>query len=105
LTADTRITQDTTWGYLSPPLGLQRLKVVELIAALMRGGHPLGSEAVMEAKLIPRCMQLLLDFPFNNLLHHQVCVCGGGWGGGQQCAGLAEASRCSQQRALSDVQT
>ncbi len=59
---------------LSPPLGSGRLKAVEMVAALARLGAPPAEEALMAAGLLPRCMALFLQYPFNNLLHHQVGV-------------------------------
>ncbi len=66
------IKQETAYGLLSPPLGSGRLKAVEMVAALARLGAPPAEEALISAELLPRCMALFLQYPFNNLLHHQV---------------------------------
>lgn len=55
-----------------PRLGSARLKAVETVAALVRVGNGDADVAVTAAGLIPRCLDLFLLFPFNNLLHHQV---------------------------------
>ena len=60
---------------LRPPLGSGRLKAVEMVAALARLGARPAEAALQEAGLLPRCMALLLHYPFNNMLHHQVCTC------------------------------
>ena len=57
---------------LDPPLGSARLKAVEMVAALARLGSPSAEEALVRAELLPRCMALFVQYPFNNLLHHQV---------------------------------
>ena len=59
-------------GMWRPRLGSARLKGVETVAALVRIGNADADLAVAEAGLIPRCLELFLLFPFNNLLHHQV---------------------------------
>ncbi len=56
---------------LSPPLGSSRLKAVETVAALVRVSDDTAERTLMGAGLIPRCLELFLRFPFNNLLHHQ----------------------------------
>jgi serine/threonine-protein phosphatase 6 regulatory subunit 3 len=66
--------QETAFGILSPPLGSARLKAVEMVAALARLGSPDAEEALVRAELLPRCMALFVQYPFNNLLHHQVGV-------------------------------
>eukprot|EP00232_Nephroselmis_pyriformis_P025297 CAMPEP_0182860884 /NCGR_PEP_ID=MMETSP0034_2-20130328/5186_1 /TAXON_ID=156128 /ORGANISM="Nephroselmis pyriformis, Strain CCMP717" /LENGTH=648 /DNA_ID=CAMNT_0024992755 /DNA_START=113 /DNA_END=2056 /DNA_ORIENTATION=- len=63
---------DTTYGRLEPPLGATRLKAVQLIAmALQVGGEP-AVEAIIAAGGLRACMGLFLQYPFNNLLHHEV---------------------------------
>ncbi|KAI8474021.1 MAG: SIT4 phosphatase-associated protein-domain-containing protein [Monoraphidium minutum] len=69
---DADATQETPYGLLAPPLGRARLKVVELLAVLLH----VGDEAVEGALVAANAMGLVLDlfaqYPFNNLLHHQV---------------------------------
>ena len=59
---------------LDPPLGSARLKAVEMVAALARLGSPDAEGALVAAELLPRCMALFVQYPFNNLLHHQVRI-------------------------------
>lgn len=70
--AVSQTTQETAFGILSPPLGSARLKAVEMVAALARLGSPEAEDALISAELLPRCMALFVQYPFNNLLHHQV---------------------------------
>ena len=67
--------QETAFGSLDPPLGSGRLKAVEMVAALARLGaaEAEAEAALVGAGLLPRCMELFLHYPFNNMLHHQVC--------------------------------
>ena len=46
---------------------------MELVAALARLGAAAAEAALVSARLVPRCMDLFLQYPFNNMLHHQVC--------------------------------
>lgn len=63
---------DTTYGVLAPPLGRVRLKVIELLAVLLRSGSETADNAVVQAGVVPMCLELFAQYPFNNLLHH--CV-------------------------------
>ncbi len=65
---------DTPWGVLSPRLGRTRLKVVELLAALLRSGGPAVEAAVVQAGVVGTCLRLFAAFPFNNLLHQGVAA-------------------------------
>lgn len=69
---DPGATQETPYGLLCPPLGRPRLKIVELIAVLMRTGDSNAESAVIQSEAINLCMQLFRKYPFNNLLHHSV---------------------------------
>lgn len=44
-----------------------------MVAALARLGAAEAEAALVGAGLLPRCMELFLQYPFNNMLHHQVC--------------------------------
>jgi hypothetical protein len=66
--------QETAFGVLDPPLGSARLKAVEMVAALARLGSPDAEGSLVTAELLPRCMALFVQYPFNNLLHHQVSM-------------------------------
>lgn len=65
-------TQETPYGFLTPPLGRARLKVVELFAVLMRSGNTAAETVLMDTGAISLCLELFAKYPFNNLLHH--CV-------------------------------
>eukprot|EP01025_Chloroclados_australasicus_P067390 TRINITY_DN931_c0_g3_i1.p1 TRINITY_DN931_c0_g3~~TRINITY_DN931_c0_g3_i1.p1 ORF type:complete len:713 (-),score=104.30 TRINITY_DN931_c0_g3_i1:500-2638(-) len=62
----------TSYGVLNPPLGWGRLRVVEFFAALVGTGVSTALEGVMAQGLIPQCMELFQQYPFNNLLHQAV---------------------------------
>jgi serine/threonine-protein phosphatase 6 regulatory subunit 3 len=66
------LAQETPFGKLAPPLGLARLKAVEVIYALLNQSDPVAEEGIMESGAIIKCLDLFLEFPFNNLLHHRV---------------------------------
>ncbi|PSC73252.1 serine threonine-phosphatase 6 regulatory subunit 3-like isoform X1 [Micractinium conductrix] len=62
----------TSYGLLHPPCGLARLKAVELVAALLHSGDEAAESAVMGTHGVQRCLELFLQFPFNNVLHRRV---------------------------------
>lgn len=64
----------TSYGVLEPPLGTGRLKAVEVVAALARVGVPAAEGALAAGGLIQQCLALFLQYPFNNMLHHQVTM-------------------------------
>jgi serine/threonine-protein phosphatase 6 regulatory subunit 3 len=70
--ADPEATQETPFGMLRPPLGTARLKIVELLAVLLRAGEDLAERAVIDAGAVPKCLDLFVAYPFNNLLHYHV---------------------------------
>jgi serine/threonine-protein phosphatase 6 regulatory subunit 3 len=63
--------QETPYGQLVPPLGSARLRIVELLAALLRVGAEPAELVLIGASALPRVQALFEAFPFNNLLHHQ----------------------------------
>lgn len=64
--------QQTPYGMLSPPLGRARLRIVELLAALLRVGDAAVDAALIAAATLPLVQELFASYPFNNLLHHQM---------------------------------
>lgn len=64
--------QETPYGVLAPPLGRARLRIVELLAALLRVGNDSVDAAIIGAGALPLVQQLFVAYPFNNLLHHQM---------------------------------
>ena len=63
---------ETPFGVLQPPLGSLRLKLVELLSAMLRLGNSAAESSIIEARAAQQALSLLLWFPFNNLLHTQV---------------------------------
>lgn len=64
--------QECPYGVLAPPLGRAKLKVTELLGALLRSGGEETDTAVREAKALELCLRLFEQYPFNNMLHHNV---------------------------------
>ncbi len=60
------------YGVLQPPLGRSRLKIIELVAVLVRSGCYSTEEPIIQSSAVLKCLQLFEHFPFNNMLHH--CV-------------------------------
>ncbi|KAG1662996.1 hypothetical protein FOA52_000567 [Chlamydomonas sp. UWO 241] len=65
-------TQQTQCGLLTPPLGRNRLKVIELLAVLMRSGCEDAEDAVASCAALPVCLGLFAAYPLNNVLHHHI---------------------------------
>ncbi|GIL84664.1 hypothetical protein Vretimale_14566 [Volvox reticuliferus] len=63
---------NTPYGVLSPPLGRAKLKVVELMAVLLRSGDVAAERGLIASNSVPVCLDLFRNYPFNNLLHHNV---------------------------------
>jgi serine/threonine-protein phosphatase 6 regulatory subunit 3 len=70
--SDADAEQETPYGLLAPPLGRARLKVVELLAVLLHVGDEDVDAALIAANALGLVMDLFAQYPFNNLLHHQV---------------------------------
>jgi hypothetical protein len=64
--------QETPYGVLQPPLGRARLRIVELLAALLRVGEDAVDAALIQAQSLQIVQELFVAYPFNNLLHHQM---------------------------------
>ncbi|XP_052198873.1 uncharacterized protein LOC127805995 [Diospyros lotus] len=62
----------TTYGELRPPLGKHRLKIVEFIAVLLKTGNEVAEKELVRSGTIQRVIDLFLEYPFNNSLHHHV---------------------------------
>lgn len=65
--------QETPYGMLKPPLGSARLTVIALLAVLLRTSSPVAEEAVISSHILKQVLHLVLQYPFNSILHHQVC--------------------------------
>ena len=68
---DSRIVA-TSWGMLRPPLGFDRLKVVEFLGAMLRTGSPPVREAYMRLQVASHCCDLLACYPLHSALHGAV---------------------------------
>ncbi len=66
-------TQETSYGVLRPPLGSVRLTVIELVAVLLRTGSEEAETAIIASGIVREILAVFLRFPFNSILHHQVC--------------------------------
>mmetsp|Transcript_4879 Transcript_4879/g.8903 ORF Transcript_4879/g.8903 Transcript_4879/m.8903 type:complete len:746 (+) Transcript_4879:454-2691(+) len=62
------------YGTLKPPLGMFRLELVKLVMGLARCCTELKSvsDMIVETGVLKICLKLVLDYPFNNLLHNMV---------------------------------
>ena len=69
---DTGKILETPFGILQPPLGSLRLKLVELLSAMLRLGNSKAESTIISVGAAHKALALLLQFPFNNLLHTQV---------------------------------
>lgn len=64
--------QEQPYGTLKPPVGRQRITVIELGQALLATYESTAVRAVLESEFIPRCMDLFRQYPFNSILHSNV---------------------------------
>ena len=64
--------QKTTWGAMTPPLGLKRVKVVDLVATLVGARSEAAAAPIVASGALPLCVGLFRRYPFNNFLHHHV---------------------------------
>ncbi|KAH8931595.1 hypothetical protein BDL97_19G030700 [Sphagnum fallax] len=62
----------TTYGQLHPPLGIHRLKIVEFLAVLLKANSEGARQQLVSLGAIASVVNLLFDYPFNNMLHHHV---------------------------------
>ena len=66
------VPQETPYGILKHPLGSGRLSIIGLLSELLRTGDPKAEQAVLSSGLLRTLLKLVLDYPFNAILHHQV---------------------------------
>ncbi|KAK9696989.1 hypothetical protein RND81_08G008600 [Saponaria officinalis] len=62
----------TTYGKLQPPLGKQRLKIIEFISVLLSIGNEAAEKEVIRLGGVQRILDLFFEYPYNNFLHHHV---------------------------------
>ncbi|CAL9209116.1 unnamed protein product, partial [Musa hybrid cultivar] len=61
-----------TYGKLQPPLGKQRLKIVEFISVLLTIGSEAVEKELIRLGVIKHVIDLFFEYPFNSFLHHHV---------------------------------
>lgn len=61
-----------TTGKLDPPLGSIRLKVLDLLAALVSIGDPVADKKIIEHRALSVCFDLFFKYEWCNLLHNTV---------------------------------
>ena len=64
--------QETPYGVLKHPLGSGRLSIIGLLSELLRTADPKAEQAILDSGLLRILLKLVLDYPFNAILHHQV---------------------------------
>ncbi|KAI0507401.1 hypothetical protein KFK09_013526 [Dendrobium nobile] len=62
----------STFGYLKPPLGKHRLKIVEFISILFTLGSKDAEKELIRLGALRHALDLFFEYPFNNFLHHKV---------------------------------
>lgn len=62
----------TTYGKLHPPLGKQRLKIIEFVSVLLSIGNEAAEKEVICLGAMKRILELFFEYPYNNFLHHHV---------------------------------
>eukprot|EP01004_Peranema_trichophorum_P009582 NODE_832_length_2321_cov_72.071429_g708_i0.p1 GENE.NODE_832_length_2321_cov_72.071429_g708_i0~~NODE_832_length_2321_cov_72.071429_g708_i0.p1 ORF type:complete len:691 (-),score=120.11 NODE_832_length_2321_cov_72.071429_g708_i0:172-2244(-) len=60
---------ELTWGTLTPPLGMVRLKVVELLLVLLKTKRRYVEDQMLQLNLLSVCLDLFFTYDMNNLLH------------------------------------
>ncbi len=61
-----------TSGTLSPPLGSNRMRIIEVIFELMLMRNEIVEEKLIEFKALPACLDLMILYEWNNFLHNLV---------------------------------
>ncbi|GFP95963.1 serine/threonine-protein phosphatase 6 regulatory subunit 3 [Phtheirospermum japonicum] len=62
----------TTYGKLQPPLGKQRLKIIEFISVLVAVSSEVAEKELVRLGAVKRILELFFEYPFNNFLHYHV---------------------------------
>lgn len=70
--ASAEASQEQPYGTLTPPVGRQRITVIELGQALLATYEPMAVRAMLDSDFISRCMDLFRQYPFNSILHSNV---------------------------------
>mmetsp|Transcript_18562 Transcript_18562/g.45586 ORF Transcript_18562/g.45586 Transcript_18562/m.45586 type:complete len:649 (-) Transcript_18562:1451-3397(-) len=61
-----------TTGTLDPPMGSIRLKVIDVLHALISLADPVVEEHIVQSKVLPICLDLFFKYEWCNLLHNTV---------------------------------
>lgn len=61
-----------SWGTLRPPLGFDRLKVLEFMTVMLRTGSPPVREAFIRLNVLSASLETLAAYPFHSLAHAAV---------------------------------
>ncbi|XP_076899724.1 uncharacterized protein LOC143553664 isoform X2 [Bidens hawaiensis] len=62
----------TTYGKLQPPLGKNRLKIVEFISVLMTVSSEAAEKELIRLGALKRILELFFEYPYNNFIHHHI---------------------------------
>ena len=62
--------QRTPWGTITPPLGVRRVKIVDMIATIVGCKNDAAATRILETGALVKCAELFVRYPFNNFLHH-----------------------------------
>ncbi|KAF5764654.1 putative SIT4 phosphatase-associated protein family [Helianthus annuus] len=63
----------TTYGQLKPPLGKNRLKIIEFISVLMTVSSEAAEKELIRLGALKRILELFLSkYPYNNFVHHHI---------------------------------
>ncbi|KAF5811247.1 putative SIT4 phosphatase-associated protein family [Helianthus annuus] len=62
----------TTYGKLQPPLGKNRLKIIEFISVLMTVSSEAAEKELIRLGALIRIIELFFEYPYNNFIHHHI---------------------------------
>lgn len=63
---------NTTTGPIQRGFGFVRLGVLELLVSLLYTGFPNVVEFMLEERVFPVILDLMFQFPWNNIIHNQI---------------------------------
>lgn len=73
-TARTGVVVETMWDSVEGPLGVVRLKILELLVVLLQYGSERTAAAIVDAKIPTTLVQLFARLEMNSLLQHMVAT-------------------------------
>ncbi|PWA56348.1 Armadillo-type fold [Artemisia annua] len=62
----------TTYGKLQPPLGKNRLKIIEFISVLITVSSDAAEKQLIHLGALKRILELFFEYPYNNFIHHHI---------------------------------